>query len=184
MTILRHIRAILLLPILVTVAIPALLLWVASRAYTRWSFPPPLHPFCSVLSAGLVVLGLALLVSTVRRLATTGGGTLAPWDPTQRLVVRGLYGHVRNPMHSGVFLILLGEAVAFRSLALLGWFLVFLVGNLIYIPLVEEPMLERRFGEAYREYTAAVPRWIPRARPWHPPADTPAERLDGRSASG
>jgi protein-S-isoprenylcysteine O-methyltransferase Ste14 len=180
---LRHIRAILLLPGLVTLAIPALLLWVASRVHANWSFPPPLRPLSSVLGASLVGSGLALLISTVRLFARAGGGTLAPWDPTQKLVVRGVYRRVRNPMISGVFLILLGEAVGFRSFVLFGWFLVFLIGNLIHIPLVEEPALERRFGEAYQAYAEAVPRWIPRTRPWHPPTEELADRPDGRSAS-
>jgi protein-S-isoprenylcysteine O-methyltransferase Ste14 len=42
--------------------------------------------------------------------------------------------------------------------------------NLVYIPLVEEPGLERRFGEPYREYRAHVRRILPRLRPWEPSA--------------
>jgi len=38
--------------------------------------------------------------------------------------------------------------------------------NAIYIPLVEEPGLERRFGDDYFLYKKNVPRWIPRLRPW------------------
>ena len=124
MLILRHLRAILLLPVLVTLAIPALLLWVASRGPAGWPFPPPLDVLASILGATLVGSGLALLLSTVRLFATVGGGTLAPWDPTQTLVVRGVYRRVRNPMLSGVFLILLGEAVWLQSFVLLGCFLV------------------------------------------------------------
>jgi protein-S-isoprenylcysteine O-methyltransferase Ste14 len=45
--------------------------------------------------------------------------------------------------------------------------LTFLASNLVYIPLLEEP-LERRFGEAYREYCRHVPRLFPRVRPWSP----------------
>lgn len=54
------------------------------------------------------------------------------------------------------------------STPLLGWFLGFVLLNLIYIPVLEEPGLERRFGEAYRAYKRNVPRWIPRLRPWTP----------------
>ena len=78
----------------------------------------------------------------------------------------GPYRHVRNPMISGVALILAGEALLWRSGALALWLGVFFVINHTYFLLSEEPGLERRFGESYRAYRANVPRWIPRARPW------------------
>jgi protein-S-isoprenylcysteine O-methyltransferase Ste14 len=90
-----------------------------------------------------------------------GQGTLAPWDPTAALVVRGAYRHLRNPMKAGLFLLLSGEAVVFRSLPLLGWFAVFALANVAYIRLFEEPGLRKRFGAAYGHYCARVPRWLP-----------------------
>jgi len=63
----------------------------------------------------------------------------------------------------------MGEALISGSRLLLSWFILFLVVNLIYIPLLEEPQLERRFGEAYRQYQQHVPRWIPRWKPWAGP---------------
>jgi protein-S-isoprenylcysteine O-methyltransferase Ste14 len=74
--------------------------------------------------------------------------------------------HVRNPMLTGVFCILLGEAVFFGSLPLLGWFATVVLVNVIYIPLVEEPGLAQRFGDDYLRYKDSVPRWIPRLKPW------------------
>lgn len=87
-------------------------------------------------------------------------------DPTQRLVVQGVYRHVRNPMISGVMAILLGEVVLAASLPLACWFLVFVAGNALYIPLAEEPGLAKRFGDDYEAYRRNVPRWIPRLKPW------------------
>ena len=83
-----------------------------------------------------------------------------------QLVILGPYRHVRNPMISGVLAILLGEAAAFGSLALLLWFAAVFAVNAVYMPLVEEPGLRRRFGEEYDAYRANVPRWMPRLRPW------------------
>jgi protein-S-isoprenylcysteine O-methyltransferase Ste14 len=71
-------------------------------------------------------------------------------------------------MISGVCCILLGEAVLFGSVPLAIWCLAFVALNLTYIPLVEEPGLERRFGEDYLHYKQNVPRWIPRFEPWDP----------------
>ena len=60
-------------------------------------------------------------------------------NPTQRLVVQGVYRHVRNPMISVVFFVLFGEAVLAASLPVFCWFVSFVIGNAVNIPLVEEP---------------------------------------------
>jgi protein-S-isoprenylcysteine O-methyltransferase Ste14 len=136
----------------------------------------------AVLGGICIYLGLLLMVATIRLFVTVGQGTLAPWNPTQRLVVQGVYRHVRNPMSSGVFFILLGEAFLAASLPLLGWSIFFVVGNAIYIPLAEEPGLVKRFGDEYLAYKRNVPRWIPRARPWTggepAPPDEKTKRTD------
>jgi protein-S-isoprenylcysteine O-methyltransferase Ste14 len=69
-------------------------------------------------------------------------------------------------MISGVFFVLLGEAVMAASLSLLGWFAAFVVANAVYIPLAEEPGLVKRFGADYLAYKQNFPRWIPRLTPW------------------
>jgi protein-S-isoprenylcysteine O-methyltransferase Ste14 len=72
-------------------------------------------------------------------------------------------------MISGVFCMLLGEAIVLGSIVVFGWFILFLLENMLYIPLIEEPGLVRRFGEEYLLYRRNVPRWIPRLRPWRGP---------------
>jgi len=155
---LKHIRAILLLPFTATVLIPGAILLV-TRIHSIATVP-------LVIGAAFLLVGLALLVATIRLFAIIGEGTLAPWNPTQKIVVRGVYRHVRNPMISGVFVILLGEAILVASLPLLGWAIIFIVLNMIYIPLVEEPRPVKSFGAEYEEYRRNVPRWIPSARRW------------------
>jgi len=161
MTVLRHILSILLLPVTVTLVVPYFVL--SSRPFL------PLSLAAVLLGAGVILCGLALVFVTIRYFAALGRGTLAPWDPPRHLVVAGVYRHVRNPMVSGVVLILFGEALVFLSRGLLEWALGFLVVNLIYIPLLEEPMLEGRFGDEYRQYKRHVPRWVPRRTAWTPP---------------
>ncbi len=123
-------------------------------------------PLRVVLGVPLVLAGLALWVWTVRLFARIGEGTLAPWDPTERLVVEGPYAHVRNPMIAGVLAVLLGEALIFGSTAIAIWAALFLVVNHVFFLAYEEPAVERRFGEEYRRYKANVPRWIPRRTPY------------------
>ncbi len=158
MSLWRHLRAALLLPVTVTVVVPGTVLWRTGTDGSTW----PL----AVAGAVVIVLGLALVAWTVSLFARVGRGTLAPWDPTTRLVVDGPYRHVRNPMISGVLAVLLGESALFASLPLLLWFAMVLAVNAVYFPLVEEPGLRRRFGAEYEAYRASVPRWIPRLRPW------------------
>ena len=64
-------------------------------------------------------------------------------------------------MISGV-LFIIAEAFFFRSASLAIWAAAFFVINAIYIPILEEPGLERRFGDDYRAYKRSVPRLLPR----------------------
>ena len=69
----------------------------------------------------------------------------------------------RQPVNK--FALLLGLA-ALAVVVVLSWFAIFSAIQLVYIRFVEEPGLERRFGEPYREYKLHVRAWIPRLRPW------------------
>jgi protein-S-isoprenylcysteine O-methyltransferase Ste14 len=165
LTALRHAFAIVVLPFTVAVLVP---LWLARRAELTPG-PAVSAGGLALQASGLCVLaiGLALFVASLLRFATEGRGTLAPWDPPRRLVARGPYRYVRNPMISGVLLVLLGEALVLRSRPHLMWACTFFAINAVYIPLLEEPDLELRFGESYREYRRHVPRLVPRLTPWN-----------------
>lgn len=163
---LRHLLSIAILPFTVTVLAPT---WIARRNGIAFRLGDDPAEWLLQL-AGLVVLGLGLMffVASLRRFVVDGKGTLAPWDPPPRLVVRGPYRYVRNPMISGVLLVLCGEALVLLSLRHAGWAAIFLAANLVWIPLFEEPQLAGRFGEPYRDYCRHVPRVIPRLTPWEP----------------
>ena len=60
-------------------------------------------------------------------------------------------------MISGVALTLAGEALAFESTGIAIWLAGFVAVNALYLPLVEEPSLVRRFGSDYERYMAAGP---------------------------
>ena len=176
MSALRHFRAILLLPFTVTVVVPATILFLTGPdTFDLWQSYPTTCVGLPILGCAFICLGLVLMVATIRLFVTVGQGTLAPWNPTQRLVVQGVYRHVRNPMISGVFFILIGEAFLAASLPLLVWFMLFVIGNAIYIPQAEEPGLVERFGDDYLAYRRNVPRWIPRVTPWVGGKSAPAD---------
>ena len=163
----KHLRAILLLPGMVLLVIPGLILW--RTGFDRlglWRSMPASRINLPIIGAICISLGLLLMIATIRLFAAVGKGTLAPWEPPKRLVVQGVYRHVRNPMISGVLFVLLGESVLTASVPLFRWFLLFAVINAVYIPLLEEPMLVNRFGDDYVTYKRNVPRWLPRLTPW------------------
>jgi protein-S-isoprenylcysteine O-methyltransferase Ste14 len=160
---LRQLLSILLLPFVMVVIVPWRL--IATSA------PVPLvgEEWAGVLRAagvGLGLAGFALFVWCVTLFGKVGRGTLAPWDPTRKLVAVGPYRHLRNPMISGVVLMLLGETAYLNSRVVGIWALCFLAFNHLYFVVVEEPGLEHRFGAPYRAYKANVPRWLPRRQPW------------------
>jgi protein-S-isoprenylcysteine O-methyltransferase Ste14 len=161
---LRHLLSILVLPVTAVIVIPT---WIA-RNYGVTAPRPDDLPGWAALAAGLVsgLIGLTLFVASLRQFFRDGRGTLAPWDPPRQLVVRGPYRYVRNPMISGVIFMLFGVAFCLRSRPHAAWAATFVAVNLLYIPLLEEPLLESRFGEPYRRYCAAVRRFVPRVRPW------------------
>jgi protein-S-isoprenylcysteine O-methyltransferase Ste14 len=143
--------------------------WIAAREGTRLALATSAAGLAAqALGITLLGAGLTLFVASLFRFATEGRGTLAPWDPPRELVLRGPYRFVRNPMISGVLLVLAGESAVLRSWPHAEWAGLFLALNLVYIPLIEEPQLEARFGDAYRDYRRHVPGVIPRLTPWSP----------------
>jgi protein-S-isoprenylcysteine O-methyltransferase Ste14 len=151
----RALLAFLLLPGLAAIIAPPLVAW--SDPWRGQTYMPGL----AVMLAGAVVL-----LWCVRDFYVSGKGTLAPWDPPKNLVVVGLYRHVRNPMYIGVLLLVLGWSIYLSSFVLAAYLLVLAVGFHIRVLMFEEPWLESRFADEWRVYSAAVPRWLPRANPW------------------
>ena len=162
------IKAIFILPGTALVYIPGVVHWL-------WSDKPgavmPADASQSRFWVGLLLaaFGFTLAVRTVRLFWTAGKGTPAPWAPPTKLVIRGPYRYVRNPMITGVLLLLAAESVLLGSWYLLGWMCVFFLLCTVFFLFVEEPGLEKRFGDSYRRYKANVPRWIPRWKPWDAP---------------
>ncbi|HMV09056.1 MAG TPA: isoprenylcysteine carboxylmethyltransferase family protein [Cyclobacteriaceae bacterium] len=158
-SLLKHLRDILILPFSVTVIIPLLI-----YENTNWFFFDNLA--LTIFGSVILSCGLALFLYTVVLFRTYGRGTLAPWTPTEKLVIRGPYRYCRNPMISGVFFILIGESMVYYSINILIWAGIFLLINTTYFVLKEEPDLYKRFGDEYSEYKRNVPRWIPRLTPY------------------
>ena len=111
----------------------------------------------------IVAAGGALAAWCTVLFARLGRGTPNPFTAkTRNLVVDGPYRVVRNPMMWGIGAMIAGVALALGNAGLWLGFAAFLVWIGCFIPGYEERDMERRFGDPYREYCRAVPRFWPR----------------------
>ena len=116
-------------------------------------------------SGGLLFLvGSVLLFSGAHYLVRRGDGTPLPLDPPKRMVVAGPYAYIQHPMSLGLVMMVLGEALWFSSPSLGAYAFCLIVLLNLFVIYIEEPSLEKRFGEDYRAYRAVTPRWLPFGR--------------------
>ena len=119
----------------------------------------PIVTICGVI---LFLLGLVIWFMCVVWFLKARG-TPVPFNPPRELVTGGPYSWSRNPMLTGVFAFLFGIGLLLHSVSMVFvWIPVFVIFNIIELKLVEEPELERRFGESYIEYKRRVPMFIPK----------------------
>jgi protein-S-isoprenylcysteine O-methyltransferase Ste14 len=111
------------------------------------------------LAGALILLGLALFAAGVRNFSRAET-PLPTTQPARVLVTTGIHRWTRNPIYLGFFLVYTGVGVA----ALSAWILILLLPLVVAIRYGvvarEEAYLERRFGDAYRNYKARVNRWL------------------------
>ena len=145
----RALFAFIALPGMVALAVPLTWLWQAGRLQR-------VYP----LGFAVLAVGMGGLLWCVRDFYVQGKGTLAPWSPTQNLVVGGLYRYSRNPMYVSVVLVLLGWAAAFASRGLLIYAACIALAFHLRVVYGEEPYLAQKHGAAWQAYVSRVPRWF------------------------
>jgi protein-S-isoprenylcysteine O-methyltransferase Ste14 len=114
--------------------------------------------------AGIVLLaaGSAVGLWSCLTMATVGDGTPLPASTARRLVVRGPYRHVRNPMAAAGAAQTMGVGLIVGAWTVV---VVAVIGAIVWDVFIrpdEEADLARRFGEPYESYRDAVRCWIPR----------------------
>lgn len=150
------------------VLVPGVVAGLLPWALTGWQSRSPgftIQVFGAIRLAG----GAIVLINAFGRFVVEGVGTPAPVAPTQRLVVGGLYRHVRNPMYLAVACTILGQALVLGRPSLLVYAAIFGVAVIAFVHAYEEPTLAKRYGDQYEAYRRAVPAWRPRLRPWDGP---------------
>lgn len=149
-----------------TLFIGFLLLYLPARLLNATGIHQPAH-FAALEMTGLLIgtLGALIALSCVVTFISIGKGTPAPFDPPRRLVIRGPYRFLRNPMYLGAALALAGAALVYHSLALFAYAAAFLLCFHLFVLLYEEPHLRRTFGIDYAAYCARIHRWWPSLHP-------------------
>ena len=126
-----------------------------------WFEPLPVLPEDwpnGLLGAVVFVLALALAIWAMDTM--TRAGTNVPTNrPTTAMVESGPYRFTRNPIYLGMFLVVIGLAIAFNSLWLLAMLVPFALVIRYGVVAREEAYLERKFGDVYRGYRSRVRRW-------------------------
>jgi len=138
----------------------ALLIGVVSEWLRPLPFPVPgIDLVHWIIGGSLILTGLALAAAGIRNFLRAG--TPVPTtEPTRALVTTGIHGWTRNPIYLGMFLIYGGIGVAVRSPWILMLTLPLAIAIRYGVVAREEAYLERRFGDAYRDYKARARRWV------------------------
>lgn len=142
------------IPGIVGIVVPVVL-----SLFDPWSFEG--------FKIGLIVFGLGLIVLLICLIDFTSKAkeTLAPFEPPKKLVKKGPYRYVRNPIYFGVLLMTGGIGIISASVLTVFYLVILFAALHLRIILFEEPSLAKRFPD-WREYATNVPRWIPRLKPW------------------
>ena len=117
------------------------------------------------VSIPVIAVGVAVAVwSAIHFLKMKG--TPVPFNPPPKVVKTGPYRYARNPMLTGVFLLLFGVGFCINSVSLVCFFTpLFVLVNVWELKKIEEPELKKRLGDEYVEYRRQTPMFIPGCRP-------------------
>lgn len=144
--------------------------WLPLRVFERhphWPAQLASHHWAAL---ALGMLGLLAYLHCQWHFLRKGQGTPFLLDPPRRLVQRGLYRWVRNPMYLGVLAVIAAEGVFLHSTHIAIYWVCLACLFQIMVMMHEERDLSFRFGAMYEDYKRAVPRWLPR-RPRNLPAE-------------
>ena len=118
-----------------------------------------MHWISAAIAASLMLIGIAAFSAGVRSFSRAAT-PLPTNQPARALVTTGIYRWTRNPIYLAFFLAYCGIGMVVRN----PWILIPTLPLAVIIRsgvvAREEAYLERRFGDAYRDYKARARRWL------------------------
>jgi len=121
-------------------------------------FPPPYNTNVAV---PILAAGLLLIAWSIFHFFRVNGRPMS-FNPLPKLCTTGPYAHCRYPVLTGIFILLFGLGLLFRSFSLVFLFTpLFIFINFLELKAIEEPELEHRLGRGYLTYRERVPMFIP-----------------------
>lgn len=145
--------------------IGVMLLYIPARLSSRVGLSRAVTTPFEIAGLILGTIGALIALWSIASFVTIGKGTPAPFDPPRRLVTRGPYRYVRNPMYIGAGMMVVGAAAVYHSWILIGYVAALFVITHLFVMFYEEPTLRRLFGDDYVAYCSEVRRWWPRWQP-------------------
>ena len=128
----------------------------------RWPVPTTVS---WLVATPLMLVGIAVTGWSVFHFLRVKG-TPVPFNPPPTVVDSGPYRYARNPMLTGVFLMLFGIGFAIQSPSLVLIFTpLYVLVNFWELKEIEEPELTKRLGEDYVAYRKRTPMFIPGSGP-------------------
>jgi protein-S-isoprenylcysteine O-methyltransferase Ste14 len=128
----------------------------------QWLMPLPFMPAAAPagwVGGAVFAIALALFAWAIATLIRAGSNVPTSM-PSTTIVDAGPYRFSRNPIYLGMFVGLIGLAIAFDSLWLLVALMPFALVIRHGVVAREETYLERKFGDVYRRYRSRVRRWL------------------------
>lgn len=108
----------------------------------------------------ITLIGILFFLYCSNLFSKIGNGTPAPIEPPKKLVIEGIYRYTRNPIFIAYFTIMFGEFFIFGYFFLLLYIVSAILFLHFYLVYIEEPGLQKRFGDDYLTYKKNVPRWF------------------------
>jgi protein-S-isoprenylcysteine O-methyltransferase Ste14 len=140
----------------------ALALAIVAGFGADWLYPARFVPSTVPhrwIGGAVFATGCMLAIWAVMTISKAGS-EVETTKPTTTIVTGGPFRFTRNPIYLGMFLGLIGLAIAFDSLWVLAMLVPFALVIRYGVVAREESYLERKFGDVYLAYKSGVRRWL------------------------
>lgn len=137
------------------VALPYVMIFI--NQYFRLSVYQNIY--MKLIGTLFILLGVSVFFYCAKLFKSIGKGTPVPIEPPKKIVIEGIYKYTRNPIYIGYILVSFGYFFLFGHILLFVYSFVAIIGLHLYVLLIEELELKKRFGKTYLNYMKQVPRW-------------------------